>query len=471
MADLQALDRKYLWHPFTPFDTWLDESRPITFIAAGEGCLLEASDGKRYLDGNSSIWTNLHGHREPRISKAIADQLGKIAHSSFLGLSNELAPLLAERLANSIAGAAGCDASDWRVFLSDDGSTAIEAAIKIVFQYFQQNGQKERTTFVSLSGAYHGDTVGAMSVGHSAAFHSTYRNLLFESREIPAPNCYRCPYNRALPSRADARTYRQCEWECVGAFQKTVEPLGSKMAAWVMEPRVQGAAGMIMHPAGYAEKTCAIAQAQGAKVILDEVMTGFFRTGELFAFGHEKVRPDLVALAKGLTGGYLPLAATLVEESIAEGFRGGLERTFYHGHSYTGNQLGCAAALASLDIIAEPDFAPQLLRKSQQLGELAQIFWEHPHVGDVRREGLILAIELVEDFATRKPFQYEQRIGFRVCEAARQYGLLTRPVGDVLLLMPPYCTTEEQLAQMVTALYKALHDVLPLAKGYPCPAS
>ena len=467
MADLQTLDRQYLWHPFTSFDTWLDESRPITIIAAGEGCVLEASDGKRYLDGNSSIWTNLHGHRHPRISAAIADQLGKIAHSSFLGLSNELAPLLAERLAVAMATTTGNDPTAWRVFLSDDGSTAIEAAIKIVFQYFQQNGEQERTTYVSLSGGYHGDTVGAMSVGHSGVFHRTYQNLLFETREVPSPYCYRCPYNKAEPARADARQYRQCQWECIADFQKVVEPLGSKMAAWVLEPRVQGAAGMIMQPAGYAEKTCAIAQSQGAKVILDEVMTGFFRTGALFAFGHEQMRPDLIALAKGLTGGYLPLAATVVEKSITDGFRGGLDRTFYHGHSYSGNQLGCAAALASLDLIAEPDFAVQLQRKAERLGELGAVFWGHPNVGDVRQEGLILAIELVDDFATRKPFERDRRIGFHVCEAARHHGLLTRPIGDVLLLMPPYCTTDEQFKQMVNALHLALHTVLPA--GTPCP--
>jgi len=460
--DIPSLDRRFLWHPFTALDLWLDEGTPMTVIAGGEGCVLEDSEGNRFLDGNSSIWTNLHGHRHPKISEAIAAQLGKIAHSSFLGLSNELAPLLAERLAVSMADLTGGAPDAWRVFLSDDGSTAIEAAIKIVVQFFQQTGQQERAVFVSLGGGYHGDTVGAMSVGHSPVFHGTYKDLLFQSREIPPPGCYRCPHNRAVPEKGDARDYRRCQWECVADFEKTVVPLGEKMAAWVIEPRVQGAAGMIMHPAGYLEKTCALAQSLGAKVILDEVMTGFFRTGRRFAFAHENVKPDLVALAKGLTGGYLPLAATVIDESMAAEFRS-IERTFYHGHSYTGNQLGCAAALASLDLLDEPEFPALLQVKAARLAEIGAGFWSHPNVGDVRREGMILAIELVEDFATRKAFAPKRRIGAAVCEAAKRFGLLTRPVGDVLLLMPPYCAADEQLEEMGNALYLALCTVCPAA--------
>ena len=460
--DLIALDRQYLWHPFTPFDLWLDEAYQISVIASGEGSILETTDGKRYLDGNSSIWTNLHGHGHSRINEAITSQLGKIAHSSFLGLSNELAPRLAQRLAQLMAGTTGGEPTAWRTFLSDDGSTAIEAAIKIVFQYFRQSGQEQRTAFVSLAGGYHGDTVGAMSVGHSSVFHGTYKELLFNAREVPAPNCYRCPYNQAVPEQRDARACRKCNWECVDELEHTLDELGPTLAGWVLEPRVQGAAGMVMHPEGYAEKTCALVQSRGGKVILDEVMTGFYRTGSLFAFGKENVRPDLVAFAKGLTGGYLPLAATVLDDSLTDAFRGSVDRTFFHGHSYAGNQLGCAAALANLELLAEPDFEEQLKRKVEKLRELSALFWQHPNVGDVRQEGMILAIELVDDFATRKPFERSRRVGSLVSEAAKEFGLLARPSGDILLLMPPYCTTESQLEQMVEALRAALWKVLPV---------
>jgi adenosylmethionine-8-amino-7-oxononanoate aminotransferase len=459
--ELVRLDRAFLWHPFTPFDVWLDPAYPVTTIVSGEGATLQAADGRAYLDGNSSIWTNLHGHRHPAITAAIVEQLHKIAHSSFLGLSNDVAPRLAQKLATAITGGDEAAAKDWRVFLSDDGSTAIEAAIKIVYQYFQQSDQPQRQTFVSLAGGYHGDTVGAMSVGHSAAFHGSYRGLLFSSREAMAPYCYRCPYNRAAAEKADARACRSCQWECIDEFRSVTASVGDALAGAVIEPLIQGAAGMIMHPHGYLEKACRIVQDQGGKVILDEVMTGFFRTGALFAFSREEVAPDLVALAKGLTGGYLPLAATVVREEITAAFRGEAGRTFYHGHSYSGNQLGSVAALASLELLEQPSFAPSLQRKIELLGQLSARFWKHPQVGDVRQEGFVLAIELVADFASRAPFDRSRRLGFHVAEAAKKYGLLTRSIGDVLMLMPPYCTTEEQLEQMTNALFQALQDVLP----------
>lgn len=462
---LVSLDRRHLWHPFTSFDTWFDGNFGITVVSSGEGSVLRDTEGREYLDGNSSIWTNLHGHRHPRITGAIAAQLEKIAHSSLLGLTNELAPVLAARLAELMASLTGGSAAEWRVFLSDDGSTAIEAAVKIVFQYFRLSGDDKRTVFVSLAGGYHGDTVGAMSVGHSAVFHGAYKPLLFDTVESMAPYCYRCPYNKALPEKQDARAVRKCGWECVRDFENAVESAGPALAGYILEPRIQGAAGMIMHPEGFAEKTAAIVQSRGGKVILDEVMTGFFRTGAWFAFAKERVRPDLTALAKGLTGGYLPLAATVVDESIAAAFRGGADRTFYHGHSYSGNQLGCAAALASIDLLAEPGFAENLAGKIAKLRELSQVFWSHPNVGDVRQEGMVLAVELVEDFATRKPFDRAKRAGFFVCDAAREFGLLTRPIGDVLLLMPPYSTTDAQLEQMVDGLFRALCKIIPAQLG------
>jgi len=351
-----------------------------------------------------------------------------------------------------------------KVFFSDDGSTAMEAALKMVFQARIQRGEKNRATFVSLANGYHGDTVGAMSAGHSPLFHRAYQPLLFETREVSSPACYRCPHNRAEPVRGkDARVSRQCSWECVDELTTALDDLGEKASALVLEPLVQGAAGMTMHPPGYLKKAAAACRERGVWLVLDEVMTGFGRTGAMFAFQNEDVTPDLVALAKGLTGGYLPVAATLASREIFDAFLGDFSelKTFFHGHSYTGNALGCAAALANLKIFETDDTLQKNTALQARLAQLTAKFWGHPHVGDVRQEGLICAIEIVRDFKTREPFPFAERIGHRICNAARKHGLLTRPVGDVLVLMPPYCVTENQLAQMVEALWLGLGEILP----------
>ena len=451
------LDRAHVWHPFTQMRDWNAPGAGPVVIVAGDGAVLKAEDGREYLDGNSSIWTNLHGHRRPEIDAAIRAQLDRIAHSSFLGLTNDVAP----RLAAELVGAAGLPRH--KVFFSDDGSTAMEAAMKMVFQARLQRGETRRTTFLSLAGGYHGDTVGAMSAGHSAIFHRAYRPLLFETGEVMSPACYRCPHNRAEPMRGtDARASRKCDWECIDELKAGLDAAGDTAAAFVLEPRVQGAAGMLMHPQGYLSRAAEACHARGVWLVLDEVMTGFGRTGSMFVFQQEEVTPDVVALAKGLTGGYLPLAATLASDEIFAAFLGEYSelKTFFHGHSYTGNALGCAAALASLKIFETED----TLAKNQRLGEILdrnlQPFWEHPSVGDVRREGLIAAVELVRDFRTREPFPFAERIGHRVCEAAKKHGLLTRPIGDVLVLMPPYCVTAAQIAEMTGALGRALNEVL-----------
>jgi adenosylmethionine---8-amino-7-oxononanoate aminotransferase len=453
------LDRDYVWHPFTQMRDWNAPSHTPVVIVEGRGAVLKADDGREYLDGNSSIWTNLHGHRQPEIDQAIRDQLDRIAHSSFLGLTNDVAV----RLARELIKVTGLH--DTKIFFSDDGSTAMEAALKMVFQARIQRGEKARTTFVSPAGGYHGDTVGAMSAGHSPVFHAVYQPLLFKTREVMSPACYRCPHNRAEPVRgADARASRQCQWECLGELTSALDDLGETASAFVLEPRVQGAAGMTMHPHGYLEKAAEACRERGVWLVLDEVMTGFGRTGAMFAFQHENVVPDVLALAKGLTGGYLPVAATLASREIFDAFLGdfGELKTFFHGHSYTGNALGCAAALANLKIFEKENTLQNNSVLEQALAKNALKFWDHPNVGDVRREGLICAIEIVRDFKTRRPFPFTERIGHRVCEAARAHGLLTRPVGDVLVLMPPYCVTENQIAQMLEALWLGLNEVLPV---------
>jgi adenosylmethionine-8-amino-7-oxononanoate transaminase len=433
--------------------------RPVT-IVAGEGSWLIDAEGKRYLDGNSSIWTNLHGHRHPHLDEAVRTQLGKIAHSSFLGLTHEPAARLAGELLTYAQPDGGSDLQ--RVFFSDDGSTAMEAGLKMIVQSFAQTGQPQRTQFISPEGAYHGDTVGAMSLGPSNHFHRHYQPLLFPSRRVMTPFCYRCRYNRAQPEKADARSYRQCNFECASLAEEEIFQTGNRLAAWVLEPRVQGAAGMLMHPEGYAQRTCQAARKVGAKVLLDEVLTAFGRTGPAFSFHAEKISPDVVAVAKGLSGGYLPLAATLVSEEIFRAFDGPIENTFFHGHSYTANALGCALARASLTLLQDPAEQKRRATLAQNLRRLSQDFWKHPRVGDVRQEGAILAVEIVADRTTRQPFPVAEQRGAHICRTAQEFGLVTRPIGDVLILMPPYSTTPDELEQMVTALRKALAKEIPV---------
>ena len=454
------LDKAHVWHPFTQMRDWNAPGHDPIVIVEGQGAVLKAEDGREFLDGNSSIWTNLHGHRRAEIDQAIRDQLDRIAHSSFLGLTNDVAARLAAELIR-VAGLA-----EHKVFFSDDGSTAMEAALKMVYQARQQRGETNRTTVVSLSNGYHGDTIGAMSAGHSPLFHRVYKPLLFETREVMSPACYRCPHNRAEPVQGtDARLTRQCNRECLAELKTALDELGDTASAFVLEPRVQGAAGMKMHPLEYLEEAAALCRERGVWLVLDEVMTGFGRTGTMFAYQHGSVQPDVIALAKGLTGGYLPVAATLASSEIFAAFLGDYAelKTFFHGHSYTGNALGCAAALANLKIFESDQTLKKNEALQQALARNAVKFWDHPPVGDVRQEGLICAIEIVRDFKTREPFPFTERLGHRICEAAQKQGLLTRPIGDVLVLMPPYCSTEEQIARMTEALWLALNEILPAA--------
>ena len=475
MHPLARLDQRFLWHPFTQMRDWL-KREPIV-IVRGEGAELEDAHGRRYLDANASIWTNLHGHRHPAMDRAVKAQLGKVAHTSALGLANEPAGLLAEKL----VGAANRlrlrrQPRLAKVFLSDDGSTAMEVALKLAYEFARRTGRSAKPRFLSLRGAYHGDTVGAVSVGHIDLFHKAYAGMLFKTDAVMAPYCYRCPFNRAKAERADAREYRKCSWECVGKVEKAFarrkdrgvnDGGGAGYAAMVVEPLMQGAAGMIPQPAGWLRKVAEIVRGNGAQLIADEVMTGFGRTGagggdELFACGHEGVRPDYLVLAKGLTGGYLPMAATLVTQEVFDAFLGEYAefKTFFHGHSFTGNQLGAAAANASLDLLADPE---SVRRRGELEGELRVALtglWKLRNVGDVRQVGLLVGVELVRDWRTREAFALTERVGIRVCEAMARRGVLTRPIGSVVVLMPPYCTTARQVGRMVRVLGEAIEEVL-----------
>jgi len=409
MNSLADKDRHYIWHPFTQMKEWMQEEPVI--IESGAGAILRDIHDREYIDANSSIWTNLHGHQHPRITRAIKEQLDQIAHSSFLGLSNVPAIELAEKLV-ALTGLP-------RVFYSDDGSTAMEAALKMALQYWRG----KRTRFIAFTDAYHGDTMGAVSLGGIKLFHETFAPLTF-------------PVTRV--SRVEDL------------------PVGDEVAGVCIEPLIQGAAGMKLWPAGMLRELRAWCDRTGALLIADEVMTGFGRTGKMFACEHEGVTPDLMALAKGLTGGYLPLAATMVSEAIFNAFLGEYHefKTFFHGHSYTGNQLGCAAALANLQIFEEENTLENL---KSQISDLKRHLSRFPNS---RQCGFIGAVELGS-------FRLEEQMGIKVCRAMRERGVLTRPIGNVVVVMPPYCVTSGQLSQIFSALAESIRAVV----GWSQPSS
>jgi adenosylmethionine-8-amino-7-oxononanoate transaminase len=477
MHPLARLDQQYVWHPFTQMQDWL-QKEPIVLVS-GSGATLRDVDGREYLDANSSIWTNLHGHRQPQLTAALERQLDRVAHTSALGFANQPASELAagliratrRRQASQSAGASALT----KVFFSDNGSTAIEVALKLAYEHSRRSGRHRKPRFLSLKGAYHGDTVGATSLGHVDLFHAAYRGLLFKTDAVMAPYCYRCPFNRAQPEAADARTYRKCHWECVDRVERKftqARKRGNGYAGFVYEPRIQGAAGMIAQPDGWLKQVTGLARQHGSLLIADEVLTGFGRTGigrartasgaPLFASELEGVPPDFLCLAKGLTGGYLPMAATLTTQAVFASFLGeyGEFRTFFHGHSYTANQLGAAAGVASLALLAgAKSFKSRKILEEQMTTELAGL-WRLPSVGDIRQVGLIAGIELVRDRQSRKPFALEERAGIRVCEALSRRGVLTRPIGNVVVLMPPYCMRSRELTRVITALHDSILETL-----------
>jgi adenosylmethionine-8-amino-7-oxononanoate transaminase len=437
-----ARDRRRCWHPFTQTAEWLEEEAIV--IERGEGVDLIDARGRRYLDGVSSLWCNVHGHRVPEIDRAVRRQLGKIAHSTFLGLTHRPAIELAERLV-SIA-----PRGLTRVFYSDSGSEAVEIALKIAFQYWRLRGRPEKRLFVALDQAYHGDTIGSVSLGGIEIFHRTFGPLLFPTLRAPTTYSYRCPR---------ARTLHECAEHCLRDLEAILRRHRGRVAAVVIEPRVQGAAGMVVQPAGFVRVAARLARRHGALLIADEVATGFGRTGRMFACEHDGVAPDLMALGKGITGGYLPLAATLAREEIFDAFTGGYGRTFFHGHTYTANPLACAAALASLDLFEKREVLTRLQPKIQAFERGLRKFYELEHVGDVRSAGLMAGIELVRDRASRRPFDPSLRMGRRAILRARGEGIIIRPLGDVIVLMPPLAIGEAELDRLLRATFDAIRFV------------
>lgn len=441
----RARDRKVLWHPFTQQKLWMDEDFPV--IVKGKGATLVDADGRSYLDGVSSLWCNTHGHARREINAAMKKQLDQVAHATFLGLTNPPAIELGEKLVEI------APPGLTRVFYSDNGSTAVEVALKMAFQYWHQNGKPERTKFVALDAGYHGDTVGAMAVGGIDAFHGVYKPLMFRAIKAPATYAYRCD---------QAKTLADCGKHCLEDIEGILKSQAREIAALVVEPLVQGAGGMITQPPGFLKSLRKLCDRYDVFLIADEVMTGFGRTGRMFACELESVTPDFMAISKGLTGGYLPLAATLTTEKVYKGFLGDFKdrRTFYHGHTYTGNPLGCAAALAAIGIFDRDRTLEKIRPKIHLLGNLLQDFYAIDQVGDIRTCGLIVGVELVKNPETREPYPFEMRMGHRVTLEARRRGIIVRPLGDTLVLMPPLSITESELERLVLGTVEATRAVL-----------
>jgi adenosylmethionine-8-amino-7-oxononanoate aminotransferase len=432
---LVAWDRAHLWHPFTQMREWITQD-PLV-IVEGRGCWLVDGDGRRYLDGVSSLWCNVHGHRHPALDAALREQVDRVAHTTLLGLASPPAAELAHRLVSIVPPGLT------RVFYSDAGATAVEVALRIALQYHQLRGERLRTRFASLVEAYHGDTLGAVGVGYTDAFHRFVAGAVRPAVRLAPPHVFR--WERGFDADAALAA-------AIDEAERTLAEHGPTLAALVVEPLVQGAAGMWVHPPEYLRALHALARQHGALFIADEVATGFGRTGRMFACEHAGITPDLLCAAKGLTGGYLPLAATFATEAVFEAFLAPYEdfKAFFHGHTYTGNALACAVALASLRVFEDERTLERLGPKIAKLeARLAAEIAPLAHVGDVRQRGVMVGIELVADRAGRRPYSPALRMGHRVILAARRRDVVLRPLGNVLVLMPPLAIADDELDFLV----------------------
>ncbi len=441
---LRESDKQFLWHPFTQMSGW-QNCEPVV-IDSAEGFYLTDTEGRRYIDGVSSLWCNVHGHRVKKIDKAIKAQIDRVSHSTLLGLGQSRSIELAEKLVGITPG------SLKKVFYSDSGATSVEIALKMAYQYYKNIGEKGRTKFIALTDSYHGDTIGSVSVGGIRLFHGIFEPLLFEAFFVPSPH----------PYRFDGDAKECCEFS-LGRIEELLKTRGQEIAGVVVEPLVQGAAGMIVHPAGFLKGVRELTNKYGVLLIVDEVATGFGRTGKMFACEHESVEPDIICLAKGITGGYLPLAATMATQEIFDAFLGKVSehKTFYHGHTYTGNALGCAAAIASLELFEENEIIESLPEKIALIRDKFAEIAKSAYVGDVRRCGLMGGIEIVRDKATREGFSEEATIGAKVCAAMRGKGAMMRPLSDVIVVMPPAAIDIELLEELLDIISDTIENELP----------
>lgn len=437
---LQEMDKKFVWHPFTQMKDW-SRMEPL-IIEKGSGIFLEDTEGRRYLDGVSSLWVNVHGHRQRQLDQAVIKQLNKIAHTTLLGLASppsiELASKLVEIAPKGLT----------KVFYSDSGSTSVEIALKMAYQYWRQKDPgSERKRFLTFHEAYHGDTLGAVSVGGIELFHHIFSPLLFEVSRLPSPYHFRFPGGiRKL----------------LDMMEHEISSSKSKFIGVVMEPLVQAAAGMLIHPKGFLKAARQFCDRHGLLLIVDEVATGFGRTGKMFACEHENITPDILAVAKGITGGYLPLAATLAKEKIYEAFLGEHSdlKTFFHGHTYTGNALACSVALESLKLFEKTCLLGRIQSNIRHLRKALKKFLHLSHVLEIRQCGTMIGIHLVKDRKKREEYTLSDKIGIRVCQKARDYGVILRPLGNVIVLMPPLAIEKRELNNiLLKAAYQAIQDI------------
>ncbi len=434
---LKKIDQSVVWHPFTQMKEYAEEE--VLLIERGEGNYLIDSEGNQYLDGVSSLWVNLHGHRKKEIDEALKNQIDKIAHTTFLGTTNSVAIQLAEKLVQIAPRGNSKESILNHVFYSDNGSTAVEVALKIAFEYWQLKGRKTKQMFVSFQDSYHGDTLGAVSVGHIELFHEIYRPLLFKTLQMPSPR----------------------DPKCLEVLENLLKEKKEEIAACIIEPLIQAAGGMLTQPEGFLKKLESLCRKYEVLLIADEVATGFARTGKMFACEHESVVPDLLCVAKGLTAGYLPLAATLATSEIYGAFLGDYSefKTFFHGHSYTGNALGCAVALANLAVFEKEKVLEHLASKIDQMKHELSIFEKHTHVKEVRQCGLMVGIELVKNKSKGEAYALEERIGHRVILQARKSGVILRPLGSIIVLMPPLSITLAEIKFLVKTVKESIEEI------------
>ncbi|MCA9037442.1 MAG: adenosylmethionine--8-amino-7-oxononanoate transaminase [Planctomycetaceae bacterium] len=447
---LREWDNAHVWHPFAPMSAYTQENAPI--IVRGEGFDLIDTDGNRYLDGISSLWCNVHGHTVPQIDDAVRRQLGQVAHTTLLGLSSEPSIRLARALVQRAPKGLN------RVFYSDSGATSVEVALKMAYQFHRQKpeGPEDRDTFLCVGNAYHGDTLGTVSVGGIDLFHRCYRHLLFQTLTLPSPVALR------VPTGYTKETWLQF---CFDETARLIQQNKHRLAGVVMEPLVQGAAGILIHPDGFLRHIRELCTENDVPLIADEVAVGFGRTGKLFACEHEDVQPDFLCVAKGISGGYLPLAATITTDRIYEAFLGDPSegRTFFHGHTYTGNPLGCAAGLASLELFEVHRVLENVNACAEAAKECLSGLCEHPHVAEIRQKGLMIGIELVRDKSSLTPFESPLRIGHQVTLAARKQGVIIRPLGDVVVLMPAPAMPIARVRQLCNVTIACIDEVTKAA--------
>lgn len=447
IEELQKKDLEYIWHPCSQMKDY--EELPPIVIESGKGVILKDIEGKEYIDIVSSWWCNLLGHRNEVLNKKLIDQLDKIEHVIFSNFTHKPAIELCERLMSHMP-------SGLKKFnFSDNGSAAVECALKMAFQYQYQTNHKEKKKFMCLSEGYHGETIGALSVGSLDLYAKIYNPILLDTIRIEAPDCYRCPYGKNRES---------CSVECFEKAEESFKRYGDETCAIIVEPILQGSAGMKIYPAKYLTKLRKICDEYGVLLIADEIATGFGRTGTFFAVDQAGVSPDIMTISKGLTGGYMPMAITITTDEIYNAFYAEYndQKAFMHSHTYSGNPLGCSVALGVLDVLEKENIIEKAQETAKYLHKrLCDEFLNHKNVGEIRHTGLINAVELVKDKESKEGFESELRVGYQIYKKALNYGLLLRPLGNVLYFNPPLIITKEEIDLAIEKMKKALNEILP----------